>query len=74
MDFLEADPTFYNFPEAQASGYGPPKPPEINSPCAYIQSPKPKFNFGTNMATNQPWPVVDVIFVPSAQHPLPKHP
>ena len=26
------------------------------------------------MEANQPWPVVDAIVVPGAQHPLPKHP
>ena len=60
------DSTFYDLPEVEAGGREPPK---TNPP-----SPSPKFNFLATMVTNRPWLAVDFIVVPSAQHPLPKHP
>ena len=38
VDFHE-DPTFFDFPETQAGGSGPPEPPEINPPLDSIPSP-----------------------------------
>ena len=35
-EFRKEDPTFFGFPEAPASGFGPPEPPEINPPLEYI--------------------------------------
>ena len=68
LNFLEVDSTFDNFDKAEAGGSRPPEPPETNP-----LSPRPKFNFITNMATNRPWLATDSIVVPDAQHPLPKH-
>lgn len=71
MDFLEGDPTLYDFPKAQAGGSRPSEPPEINPPCTSISSPKPNFNFVANMEDNRPWIDDNAIYVPGAQHPLP---
>ena len=67
------DSTFYNFPEVEAGGYGPPQPLETNPPCTNPPSPRKNFNFLPNMAVNRPWLAADSIVVPDAQHPLPKH-
>ena len=32
LDFLEGDSTFYDFPKAEAGGFGPPNPPKTNPP------------------------------------------
>jgi hypothetical protein len=74
LDFPEEDSTFFDFPETQAGGSGPPEPPETNPPLASTPYPRPNFNFGGNMLSNQPWFVADAISVLGAQHPLPKHP
>ena len=71
--FPEWDSTFYNFPEAQAGGFGPPKPPYTNYPCINIPSPRMNFNFRANMEANLPWLAIDAIAVPGVQHPFPKH-
>ena len=63
------DSTFYNFPETEAGGSRLPEPLETNPP-----SPRPNIKFLSNMEANRPWLAVDAIAVPSAQHPLPKHP
>ena len=73
MDFPKGHSTFYDFPETQACGFIPTEPPETNPPGTTIPSTKPNFNFEANMESSQPWLVVDVIAVPGAQHPLPKH-
>jgi hypothetical protein len=74
LDFPEGDSTFYDFPEAQEGGSRPLEPPKTNPPCTNIPSPRLKFNFRANMEANQPWLTVDVIAIPSAQHPFLKHP
>ena len=74
LEDLEGDSTFYDFTEAQVGGSRPPELPEIKLPCTNPPSPIPNFNFLANMATNGPWLVADSIAIPSAQHPLPKHP
>ena len=73
IEFPEGYSTFYDFPKAQ-EGSGPSKPPDIIPPYTNIPSPRPNFNFIANMASNRPWLDVDVIAVPGAQHPFPKHP
>ena len=65
---------FYDFPEAEAGGFGPLEPPKTNPPCINPSSPRPNFNFLVNMVANRPWLAADAIPVPGAQHPLPKHP
>jgi hypothetical protein len=74
LDFPEVDYTFYNFPKTKTGGFGPPNPPKINPLCTNPLSPQPNFNVLANMTTNKPWLVAYAIVVPSAQHPLPKHP
>ena len=73
MDFLEGYSTFFDFLETQAGGSGPHEPPKTNPLLASIPSPRPNFNFGENMAANQPWIFVDAISIHGSQHPLPKH-
>ena len=53
-DFPEGYLTFFDFPKTQIGGYGPLEPPETNPPLASIPSPRPNFNYGGNMASNQP--------------------
>ena len=74
LDFHEVDSTFYDFLEAEAGGFGPPEPPKTNPTCTNPLSPRLNFNFIANMEANRPWLAMDSIAVPSAQHPLPKHP
>lgn len=74
MDFLECDPTFFDFHETQATSFGSPDPCETNPPLASIASSQLNFNFRGNMEANQPWLIVGAISIPGAQHPLPKHP
>ena len=62
------DSTFYDFPEAEAGGFGPLEPP-----CTNPLSLRPNFNFIAIMVANRPWLAVDSITVTDAQHPLPKH-
>ena len=57
----------------EEGGYGPPEPPENNPTCSTPTSPRPNFRFLATMATNRPWLAADVVSVPKAQHPLPKH-
>ena len=71
---MEEDPTFFDFPKYQASGFGPPEPPNTNPPLYYIPSPRLNFTFGGNMATNQPWVTINALAIPGPQNPLPKHP
>jgi len=74
LDFPEEDSNFQYFPEAKEGGSRPPEPLENNTTGATPTSPRPNFRFIVTMAANRPWLVVDVIAVPRAQHPLPKHP
>ena len=68
------DSTFYDLLETKAGGSRPPKPLETNPPCNNTPSLRLDFNFIATMAANRPWLVADVVAVPGAQHPLPKHP
>ena len=54
LDFLEGDSTLFDFLETQAGGSRPLEPHETNPPLASIPSPRPNFNYGGNMASNQP--------------------
>ena len=74
LDFPKVYSTFYDFPDAQVGGSRPLEPLETDPPCTTIPCPRPNFNFGVNIATNQPQLAPDAIVVPGAQHPLPKHP
>ena len=67
------DSTFYDFPEAEAGGSRPPKPPETNIPCTNPHT-RPNFNFLSNMVENIPFLALYAIVVPNAKHPLMKHP
>ena len=73
LNFPEVHSTFYDLPEVEAVGFGPPEPPETNPPYTNPLSPRPNFNFVANMAANRPWLAADSILLPGAQHPLPKH-
>ncbi|CAF4140590.1 unnamed protein product [Adineta steineri] len=73
LDFPEGDSNYQDFPEAEGSS-GPPEPPENNTTCATPTSPRSNLRFRANMAANRPWLAADVVAVPGAQHPLPKHP
>ena len=44
LDIPEGDSTFYDFPEAQAGGFGPPMPLKTNPPCTNTPSPRLNFN------------------------------
>ena len=68
------DSTSYDFPEAEAGGFGPLEPPKTNPPCTNPPSHRPNFNFLANMVANRPWLATYAIAIPSAEHPLPKHP
>ena len=68
------DSTYQDFPKAKEGVSRPPEPPENNSTCTTPPSPRPNLRFLSTMAANRPWLVVDVVAVPRAQHPLPKHP
>jgi hypothetical protein len=74
IDFLEVDSTFHDFPEIEASGFGPPESLEINHTCINPLYPRPNFNFLATMATNIPSLAANAVMVPGIQHPLPKHP
>ena len=63
--------TYQGFPETEAGGSGP---PENNTTCTNPPSPRPNFSFLATMAENRPWLAADVVAVPEAQNPLPKHP
>ena len=52
LDFLGGDFTFYDFPKAQVGGSIPLEPPKTNPPYANTLSPRPKFKFISNMASN----------------------
>ena len=67
------DSTFHDFPEVEASGFGPLEPPENNPTCTNPPPPRPNFRFLATMDANRPWLAMDVIAIPSIQHPLPKH-
>ena len=73
MDSQEEDPTFFDFPETQAGGFGPPEPPEINAPLGSIPSPRSNFIFGGSMAANPWWLTIDSLAIPRPLNPLPKH-
>ncbi|CAF4261820.1 unnamed protein product, partial [Adineta steineri] len=73
LDFPEEDSNFQDFPKVEEGGFGPPEPPENNTTGTTPTSPRPNFRFIATMATNIPWLVTDVVVVPGAQHPLPKH-
>ncbi|CAF4368448.1 unnamed protein product, partial [Adineta steineri] len=51
LDF-QGDSTFFNFPETQAGGYGPPEPPKTNPPLESIPYPRLDFTFGGSMDSN----------------------
>jgi hypothetical protein len=68
------DSTFYELVETKAGGSGPPEPPETYPPCTNPPSPRPSINILANMEAKRHWLATDSIVVPSAQHPLPKHP
>ena len=74
LDFPEEDSNFQDIPEVEEGGSGPPKPLENNTTGATPTSRRPNFRVIPTMAANRPWLVADVIAVPRAQHPLPKHP
>ena len=74
LDFPEEDSNFQDFPEVEEGGSGPPEPPENNTSGAIPISPRPTFRLIATMAANRPWLATDVVAVPGAQHPLPKHP
>lgn len=44
--YFQEDPTFFNFPETQVGGFGPPEPPNTNPPLYFIPSPRFNFTFG----------------------------
>ena len=37
--YFQGDSTFFNFPETQAGGFGPPDPPKTNPPLGSAPSP-----------------------------------
>jgi hypothetical protein len=74
LDLPKGDSNFQDFPEEEEGGSGPPEPPENNTIGATPTSPRPNFIFIATMAANKPWLAMDVVTVPEAQHPLPKHP
>lgn len=57
----------------EEGGSGPLEPPENNTTGATPTSPRPNFRFIATMSSNRPWLAADVVAVPRAQHPLPKH-
>ena len=73
LDLPKVDSTYQDFPEAEEGGSGPPKPLEKNTTCTTPPSPRPNLSFLVTMAANRPWLAMNVIAVPGAQHPLPKH-
>jgi hypothetical protein len=74
VDFQEEDLTFFDFLETHVGGSGPPEPHETNPPLYSIPYPRLNFNFGGNMAANQPWLTISTLSIPGPQNPLPKHP
>ena len=74
MYFHEEDPTFFDFPKTQASGYGPPEPLETNPPVGSIPSPRLNFTFGGNMETNPRWLTINPLAIVGPKNDLPKNP
>ena len=71
---FHGDSTLFNFFETQASGFGPPEPPETNPPLDSIPSPRFNFTFGDNMEANPWWLTINALANLGPQNPLPKHP
>ena len=71
---FQEDPTFFNFPETQESGFGPLGPPKTNPPFGSIPSPRLNFTFGGSMEADPRWLTINALSIPGPQNPLPKHP
>ena len=74
VDFQEQGPTFFDFLETQAGGFGPPEHPERNPPLDSIPSLQLNFTFGGNMEANLWWLTINALAIPGPQNPLPKYP
>ena len=64
LNFPKVDSTFHDFLEAEAGGFGPPRPLDNNPTCTNTPSPRPNFSFLSTMAANRPWLVMKVVVVP----------